>query len=201
MPVIFPRGGGPVAWRLCPPDYYDLGLEERRAILGAHSTSQLCKACLFKNRNFTANTTTTTMANDDDAGGGEGTNADPTNSGYYLIVIQYAESINVKKLGSELRGLRPPGPGRFDPGYFADLRLAPEEASAEHTGYGRNGVFPFGMLDGSIPVIVCESIVARVRPKFIWMGGGHRDWKLGMAVSEFLRGVDAIVLDVSEPRA
>ena len=57
------------------------------------------------------------------------------------------------------------------------------------------------MLDGLIPVIVCESIVARVRPKFIWMGGGHRDRTLGMAVSEFLRGVDAIVLDVSEPMA
>ena len=40
-----------------------------------------------------------------------------------------------------------------------------------------------------------------MRPKFIWMGGGHRDWKLGMAVSEFLQGFDAIVLDVSEPRA
>ena len=116
MPVIFPRGGGPVAWRLCPPDYYDLGLEERWAILGAHLTSQLCKACLFENRNFAANTTTTTMTNDDDDGGGEGANADPTNSGYYLIVIQYVKSINVKKLGSELRGLRPPGPGRFDPG-------------------------------------------------------------------------------------
>jgi hypothetical protein len=56
------------------------------------------------------------MTNDDDDGGGEGANADPTNSGYYLIVIQYVESINVKKLGSELRGLRPPGPCRFDPG-------------------------------------------------------------------------------------
>ena len=72
---------------------------------------------------------------------------------------------------------------------------------AELTGYGHNGVSPFGMLDGSIPVIVCESILTRVRPKFIWMGGGHQDWKLGMVVSEFLWGVDAIVLDVSEPRA
>ena len=116
-------------------------------------------------------------------------------------MVQYVETINVKKLGSELRGLRPPGPGWFDPGYFANLRLAPEEALAELTGYGRDGVSPFGMLDQSIPFIVCKSIVARVRPKFIWMGGGHRDWKLGMAVSEFLRGVDAIVLDVSKPRA
>jgi hypothetical protein len=190
------------AWRLCPPDYYDLGLEERRAILGAHSTSQLCKACLFENRNFVATTTMTATTTTTVGGGGAKNNADPTNSRYYLIVVQYVESINAKKLGSELRGLRPPGPGRFDPGYFADLRLAPEEVSAGLTGYGRNGVSPFGMIHGdSIPVIVCESIVSRVRPKFIWMGGGHRDWKLGMAVSEFVRGVDAIVLDVSEPRA
>jgi prolyl-tRNA editing enzyme YbaK/EbsC (Cys-tRNA(Pro) deacylase) len=185
------------AWRLCPPDYYSLGLEERRAILGAHSTSQLCKACLFENRNFAATTTTTTTDDDDGGGGGS---ADPTNSRYYLIVVQYVESINVKKLASELRGLRPPGPGRFDPGYFADLRLAPEEASEELTGYGHNGVSPFGMLDRSIQVIMCESI-SRIRPKFIWMGGGHRDWKLGVAVSEFVRGVNAVVLDVSEPRA
>ena len=102
-------------WRLCPPDYYDLGLEERWAILGAHLMSQLCKACLFENRNYAANTTTTTMTNDND-GGGEGANADLTNSGYYLIVIQYVESINMKKLGSELQGLRPSGPGWFNPG-------------------------------------------------------------------------------------
>ncbi|KAL3788346.1 hypothetical protein ACHAW5_001232 [Stephanodiscus triporus] len=170
-------------WRLCPPDYYAFDLEERMRILGAHSTSQLCKACLFENRNFV-----------------QGRGADPTNSRYYLIVVQYVESINVKKLASELRGLRPPGPRRFDPGYFADLRLAPEDTSAKLTGYGHNGVSPFGMLDKTIPVIMCKSIM-NVRPKFIWMGGGHKDWKLGMAVSEFTRGVNAIVLDVSEPRS
>jgi prolyl-tRNA editing enzyme YbaK/EbsC (Cys-tRNA(Pro) deacylase) len=198
------------AWRLCPPDYYAIDLDERMRILGAHSTSQLCKACLFENRNFVTTNDCDAISmdagghddddddDDDERGGGRG--ADPTNSRYYLIVVQYVESINVKKLASELRGLRPPGPRRFDPGYFADLRLAPEETSAKHTGYGHNGVSPFGMLDKSIPVIVCKSIM-RVRPNFIWMGGGHKDWKLGMAVSEFIRGVNAIVLDVSEPRS
>jgi hypothetical protein len=124
----------------------------------------------------------------------------PTNSRYYLIVVQYVESINVRRLAPELRGLQPLGPGQLDPGYFADLRLAPGGVSAELTRYGHNGVSPFGMLDDSIPVIVCESIM-RIRPKFVWMGGGHRDWKLGMAVSEFIWGVDAMVLDISEPRA
>ncbi len=31
--------------------------------------------------------------------------------------------------------------------------------------------------------------------------GGHRDWKLGMVVSEFIWGVNAIVWDVSKLRA
>jgi prolyl-tRNA editing enzyme YbaK/EbsC (Cys-tRNA(Pro) deacylase) len=87
----------------------------------------------------------------------------------------------------------------MDPKYFSDLRLAPEEVSEELTGYGHNGVSPFGILDTSIPVVVCKSILG-VKPKFIWMGGGHKDLKLGVAVSEFVKAVNGIVLDVSEPR-
>jgi prolyl-tRNA editing enzyme YbaK/EbsC (Cys-tRNA(Pro) deacylase) len=56
------------------------------------------------------------------------------------------------------------------------------------------------MLDKSIPIVVCKSILD-VRPKFIYMGGGHEDLNLGMAVSEFVDAVDAIVLDINEPRA
>ncbi|KAL3801358.1 hypothetical protein HJC23_006968 [Cyclotella cryptica] len=174
-------------WVWCPPNYYELGLEERKKILGAHSISQLCKACLFENKNYVPNET-------NDSG-----LVDNTNSKYYLVVVQYVESINTNKLASELRGLRPPGSTRMDPKYFSDLRLAPEEVSEQLTGYGHNGVSPFGMLDTSIPVVVCKSILS-VKPKFIWMGGGHKDLKLGVAVSEFVKAVNGIVLDVSEPR-
>ena len=171
-------------WKHCPSNYYTLSLDERKVILGAKSTNQLCKSCLFENKNYAPN---------------NNEKVDPTNSKFYLIVVQYVESINTKKLASELRGLRPVGPTRFDPGYFTDMRLASEEDNAKLTGYGHNGVSPFGMIDRSIPIIVCKSIV-NVRPKFIWMGGGDKDWKLGMAVSEFVQGLGAIVLDVSEPR-
>ena len=150
----------------------------------SHSISQLCKACLFENKNYVPNATK---------------KPDPTNSQYYLIVVQYVESINTTKLSTELRGLRPAGGDRFDPKYFSDMRLAPEEVSENLTGYGHNGVSPFGLVDKSIPIIVCKSIL-NVRPKFVWMGGGHKDLKLGMAVSEFVNGANAIVLDVSEPR-
>ena len=175
-------------WKLCPSNYYTLTLDQRKAILGADSTSQLCKACLFENKNY--------KASDDKQGG----KVDPTNSQYYLVIVQYVESIDMKKLSSELRGLRPVGPKRFDPNYFSDMRLAPEEISEKLTGYGHNGVSPFGMVDSTIPIIICKNVVENVRPKFIWMGGGDKDWKLGMAVTEFVSALDAIVLDVSVPR-
>ena len=177
-------------WKLCPSNYYTLSLDERKVILGADNTSQLCKACLFENKNYQPNNNNSPTA----------TAADRTNSQYYLVVVQYVESINMKKLSSELRGLRPAGPTRFDPNYFSDIRLAPEEISEQLTGYSHNGVSPFGLLDTTIPIIVCKSIVENVKPKFIWMGGGHKDWKLGMAISEFVDALDAIVLDVSDPR-
>ena len=114
--------------------------------------------------------------------------------------MQYVESINTKKLASELRGLRPVGTTRFDTNYFTDLRLASEEDNSRLTGYAHNGVSPFGLLDRSIPIVVCKSIVNNVRPSFMWMGGGDKDWKLGMSVGEFVQAVNGIVLDISEPR-
>jgi len=201
-------------WKHCPSDYYALSLDERRKFLGAHSTSQLCKACLFENKNYEPNDNNENDDDDDDdkdkASASSKTATDPTNSRYYLVVVQYTQTIDTKKLSSELRGLRPPGPTRFGPNYFSELRLAPERVSEELTGYGHNGVSPFGLDDSTIPVIVCKSIVvvddgdnvnaALTAPRFVWMGGGDKDWKLGMATSEFVRGVDGIVLDASVPR-
>lgn len=168
-------------WKHCPADYYDLGLEERRKILSAHSTSQLCKACLFENKNFKPN---------------EDGKKDPTNSQFYLVVVQYVEEVNFDKLSTGLRALRPAGSTRFGPKYF-DFRQCDEFEKL--TGYGHNGVSPFGLVDESIPIVLCKN-AQNARPQFIWMGGGHKDWKLGMAVSEFVKGLGAIVVDASDPR-
>ena len=40
--------------------YYSMDLEGRRAVLGAHTIRQLCKSCLFENRNHVPSSTTTT---------------------------------------------------------------------------------------------------------------------------------------------
>ncbi|KAL3758361.1 hypothetical protein ACHAWU_005031 [Discostella pseudostelligera] len=187
-------------WRHCPSDYYSRSLDERVKILGANNVSQLCKACLFENKNYVCGAGAGAGEGEGKGGDDDKDKVDPTNSRYYLIVVQYIESITAKKLASELRGLRPPGSTRFSPTYFSDLRLAPADESVKLTGYGHNGVSPFGMLDSTIPIVLCASIT-KIRPQFIWMGGGHPDWKLGVSVSEFIEGLNAIVLDVSEPRA
>jgi prolyl-tRNA editing enzyme YbaK/EbsC (Cys-tRNA(Pro) deacylase) len=185
----------------CPSNYYQLDLNQRKVILGAHSTSQLCKACLFENKNFVSSKSSSTNSssdnNDDDD-----IIVDPTNSKYYLIIVQYIESINMKKLSYELRGLCPPGATRFDTSYFADVRLASNTIAADLTGYGHNGVSPFGIptTTSSIPIILSKSIITNAQPRFIYVGGGHYDWKLGLAVSEFVQALDVLVLDISDPR-
>jgi prolyl-tRNA editing enzyme YbaK/EbsC (Cys-tRNA(Pro) deacylase) len=179
-----------------------LDLNQRRVILGAHSTSQLCKACLFENKNYipSKSSTNSSSSTDDDIV------VDRTNSKYYLIIVQYIESINMKKLSYELRGLRPPGPTRFDTSYFADVRLASNTIAQTLTGYGHNGVSPFGIptttttSNNNIPIILSKSISTNAQPRYIYVGGGHYDWKLGLAVSEFVQALNVLVLDISDPR-
>lgn len=36
---------------------------------------------------------------------------------------------------------------------------------------------------------------------FVWMGGGHVHLKLGLSIDEFVRKTNAIVADISDPRA
>ena len=180
----------------CPSDYYQLDLNQRKVILGAYSASQLCKACLFENKQYVPSKSSTHDDIDD--------GVDRSNSKYYLIIVQYIESINMKKLSYELRGLRPLGSARFDASYFSDVRLASNTIAYDLTGYGHNGVSPFGIptttSNNNIPIILSKSIVTNIKPRFIYVGGGHHDWKLGLAVSEFVQALNVLVLDISDPR-
>eukprot|EP00586_Coscinodiscus_wailesii_P021127 CAMPEP_0172499168 /NCGR_PEP_ID=MMETSP1066-20121228/123111_1 /TAXON_ID=671091 /ORGANISM="Coscinodiscus wailesii, Strain CCMP2513" /LENGTH=264 /DNA_ID=CAMNT_0013272769 /DNA_START=75 /DNA_END=869 /DNA_ORIENTATION=- len=168
-------------WKWVPPNYYDLALPQRQKLLGAHSVHQLCKALLVEN----------VKARDDDI-------VDRTYSRHYLVVIQYSTTLNAKKMEKAVRALRHTE-CRLDPSRF-EFRVASEEDNTRLTGYEHNSVTPFGLLRGDIvPVILARSVLD-VRPQFIWMGGGHVDLKLGLSVAEFVRGVDAIVADVSDAR-
>lgn len=167
-------------YKWVPSNYYSLELKERAKLLSAPSEYQLCKAMLMENVKC------------------EQKGNDKTNSRLYLVIVQYKASIDTKQLESEVRGLRSIQSGkRLDPSQF-EFRMASQETSDKVTGFTHNSVSPFG-LSQKIPIILSKQILDIVEePAFIWMGGGHINLKLGMAVKEFVRATDALVLDVSK---
>ena len=168
-------------WKFVPSDYYTYDLEKRRQTLGASNSFQLTKSVLFENIKCDATDC-----------------SDRTNSRYYLVVVQYEAEINGKKLASEIRALRPAVKDRLPPNKF-EFRLASSGDNDKLTGYGHNSVTPFGLLE-DVPVLMASAI-RDVKPAFVFMGGGHVDLKLGMAVEDFVQGANAIVADVSDPRS
>ena len=76
-----------------------------------------------------------------------------------------------------------------------------KEDSERLTGYKHNAVTPFGLLDGSIPIIIPSTLIEELADApFIWMGGGHVRSKLGISIYEFIEKTNAIVADVSDLR-
>jgi len=127
-------------FKFVPSDYYTYGLEKRRQTLGATTTFQLCKSMLMENVKCDATDC-----------------ADRTNSRYYLVVVQYEAEINGKKLASEIRALRPAGKDRLPPNMF-EFRLAASSDNDRLTGYVHNSVTPFGLLDGTVPIVMASAI-------------------------------------------
>lgn len=163
-----------------PSEYYTYSLPQRAEILGAHSTFQLCKSMLLCNKSFDASL------------------SDATYSQFYLVILQYETSINNKKLQSEIRALRPVAK-RLDHSKF-DFRVASEEDNARLTGYSHNAVTPFGLLE-HVPIVFSKEITgtSTMNP-FCWMGAGHVQCKVGMAINDFIKAQNPFVMDITDPR-
>eukprot|EP00521_Asterionellopsis_glacialis_P002186 CAMPEP_0195258498 /NCGR_PEP_ID=MMETSP0706-20130129/7437_1 /TAXON_ID=33640 /ORGANISM="Asterionellopsis glacialis, Strain CCMP134" /LENGTH=215 /DNA_ID=CAMNT_0040311883 /DNA_START=52 /DNA_END=699 /DNA_ORIENTATION=+ len=166
-------------WKWVPDNYYEKTLEQRSKILGAPSVRNLCKSLVLENRAWAEN-------------------GNPqTNPRFVMVVVQYAATLDVKKLTTAIRALRTNVQDRIDVSKF-DFRVASSEDNDRLTGYSHNSVTPFGLLEEkSLPIVLASSIVPE---KFFWMGGGHIHLKLGMAVSDFSQATGAVVADISHPR-
>lgn len=165
-------------WRFVPDPYYAWPLEQRAACLQARSMHHLCKSLLLENKKAAA------AANDD-----------PTNPKFILVIIQYAATLDVKKLGTAVRVLRKDVKTRLEESAF-DFRIASEEDNRQITGFEHNSVAPFGLLK-PVPIFVSTALEPL---NFFWMGGGHEHLKLGMAFSDFCRALSPFVADISHPR-
>jgi prolyl-tRNA editing enzyme YbaK/EbsC (Cys-tRNA(Pro) deacylase) len=166
-------------WKWVPPAYYDWSLEQRAKVLNASTTHMLCKSLLLENKKVTDKPEL----------------EDPvTNPRFMLVVIQYEATLDVKKLTTSIRKLRPVAE-RLDESQF-DLRVTSSEDNDRITGYAHNSVTPFGLKE-QVPIILSSAIVPY---GYFWMGGGHVHLKLGMAVSDFLKVPNVQVMDLSLPR-
>lgn len=75
---------------------------------------------------------------------------DPTNSLYYLVVVQYISKLNAETLKKEIRNLRTED--KLSKRNI-NLQLANAEECKEITGFAFNGVAPFGFTT-TIPVYI-----------------------------------------------
>ena len=162
-------------WKWVPSSYYDWSYEERAKTLGAPTTDMLCKSLLMENKTVDPNSN------------------DATNPKFVLVVIQYVASLDEKKLASAIRSLRPNVKDRLDYSKF-DWRIAESADNDRLTGYLHNSVTPFGLKE-EVPIVLTSAVLPLY---FFWMGGGHVDLKLGMAVSDFIKALNPIVADINK---
>lgn len=98
-------------------------------------------------------------------------------------------------MASAIRSLRPNVKDRLDYSQLLDWRLAEPEDNDRITGFSYNSVSPFGLKE-QVPIVLTKAVVRQ--PNCFWMGGGHKDLKLGMVPSDFIRAANCIIADVSE---
>lgn len=80
------------------------------------------------------------------------------------------------------------------------FQLASDSDSLELTGFGHNGIAPFGFSSGKqIPIVVCSRCLD-VKPPLLYLGGGKVDVKLLIPISDLLRSTNAIVGLITENR-
>lgn len=158
-------------------DYYELGLAERQRLLAAPSVECLCKSLILENTACTASDC-----------------ADPHNSRYYCIVVQYVAAINSQKIFNFVRELS------HGPRKAYHFHMASGARALELSGFEHNAISPVGMACGRMPIILAREIT-RLPHDWFWLGGGQVDLKLGFRVSEFVDRFQPFIADIYKDAA
>lgn len=161
-----------------PSNYYERTLEERVRLLNANNVYQLCKSIIFENTACDHNAID-----------------DKTNSRYYIAIVQYGAKFDAELLKDVIYNLR--DTNKLSRKKFS-FQLASPEDSLRLSGYRHNAVTPFGML-ANLPVVICSNCL-KMKPSYIWMGGGDINLKLGMLLTDFIRVTSAIIGTISTNR-
>lgn len=111
--------------------------------------------------------------------------ADPTYPKYVCVITQYVAKLNahkVKNLMKAYQNANTEVQKASSSGF--KFRLADEKDAVELTGYGHNGMTPFYMKNDSLLIILAEGI-AKLEPKYFFLGAGKVNLKIGISVEEF----------------
>ncbi|KAI9168379.1 hypothetical protein H9P43_007751 [Blastocladiella emersonii ATCC 22665] len=155
------------------PDYYEWSLARRMCRLAAPTRNHLCKTIVMENTRCPHKSID-----------------DPRFSRYYAVIVQYTGKLNTQKLFNFARDLK----DRTISKKNYNFRLVDPAVSEELTGYGNNGVSPFGM-NSNIPIILAKSIT-ELSPAIFWLGAGHVDWKVAVPTTEFIEATGCFVADL-----
>lgn len=110
-----------------PSNYYHLTLEQRKAIVGAHSIDILCKSIILENTVFDK-----TMQNE-------------YYQQYYLTIVQYTNDFNAEKISKEMKNyINNKLNVKFSNKHF-HFRLAKNDVAFNMTGFTFNAIGPFLM--------------------------------------------------------
>jgi prolyl-tRNA editing enzyme YbaK/EbsC (Cys-tRNA(Pro) deacylase) len=146
------------SWVRVPANYYDEPLAFRAACVKASSVEHMCKTICMEN---------TKCTNEDCA--------DPINSRFYLVVVQYTARLSQQKLEKYLHAMnnaplndaRKIGKSKFH------MRLAKPEDAARLTGYAHGAV---------------SHAVAALPGGVVFLGGGEPDLKMGVRADDLIKG-------------
>eukprot|EP00928_Gymnodinium_smaydae_P073656 TRINITY_DN56819_c0_g1_i2.p1 TRINITY_DN56819_c0_g1~~TRINITY_DN56819_c0_g1_i2.p1 ORF type:complete len:275 (+),score=41.77 TRINITY_DN56819_c0_g1_i2:37-825(+) len=160
-------------------DYYTWSLEQRQNRVEANSVDELCKSVVMENTHI--------------GGGGGEAASDPRRVSRILVLVQYVAKLHRDKLHRAIRdmevarGIPPLGKRQYN------FRLIDAEECQRLTGFGHNAVTPLGL---DFPVVMSDRIESLPGGCF-WLGGGHKDLKLNLSVSDVKNVLGATVADIT----
>jgi prolyl-tRNA editing enzyme YbaK/EbsC (Cys-tRNA(Pro) deacylase) len=159
-------------------NYYELSLTQRKEFLQAPSTYHLCKTIIMENTAYD-----------------ESASKDVFYPKYIAVIVQYEARLNAEKIMKTMKEYQNSHSLHKLSRKCFHFRHADEDVALELTGYGHNAITPF-LMKNNIPVVLSKSILD-LHPKYLWMGGGEVELKLGMSVEEFVQVLNPIISDTN----
>ena len=184
-----------------PSEYYTKPLQWRRDMLQAPSIHFLCKCIVLENTHFEDRKNCEELESQNTKGATH-SNRTTCLKRFVIAVFQYTQKFDAEQLMKFFRQKNPTeGKRSFN------FRVAPLEVSQELTGCTKNAMVPFCFPastlnpEGAAIQVVLDEKVTKLKPEYLWIGGGDVDCKLRISLADFEAATRPFVVDFTTPLA